>query len=93
MSYTRPIDEAATKQARTRQQAGEQTLQEWFRLPYDYIRARRVGLPMVHSRDGLVVESAPFRGKPGCPRPRSESERARHLRRKRQRAARRCNRA
>ena len=72
---------------------GERALQAALLLPYEYVRARRVGLPMVHSLQGLVVESAPFRGKPGCPRPRTAAGRARHLRRKRARAARRCNRA
>ena len=92
MTYQRPLDKKATKAARQRQADGEKVLQFFFQLPYELIRARRVGLSMHHSLDGPVLDCAPWRHKPGCPRPRSAAVKARHLRRKRQRVARRCNR-
>jgi len=92
MSYRRPVDEAATKAARERHAHGELVLQSYFRLPYEITRARKFNLSMHHSLTGLVLDCAPWKTNPNCPRPRTAATKRRHLARKRARAARRCNR-
>ncbi len=88
----RTVDKKATKAARERHLRGELILQMFMQLPYELVRARRVGLPLHHSLQGAVIDSAPFRTNPKCPRPRTAAQRARHLDRKRRRAARKANR-
>jgi hypothetical protein len=92
VTYRRPIDESATKEARERQEDCEFALQLLFGLPYEVRRARKFNLSMHHSLTGLVLDCAPWKTNPNCPRPRSSGEKSRHLKRKRARAARRCNR-
>jgi len=92
VSYSRPVNAEATETARQRQAEGEAHLQGVFHLPYDVIRCRRLGLGMHHSLTGLVLDCAPWRTNPNCPRPRTKLEKRRHLARKRARASRRCNR-
>jgi len=70
----------------------ETDLQRAFALSYDVIRARKFNLSMHHSLTGLVLDCAPWKTNPNCPRPRSVATKRRHLARKRARAARRCNR-
>lgn len=88
---TRKLDENATKLARQRQKVGEERLQAAFRIPYQLVRFRRMGLAMVHTRYGSALNEAPWRRQPGCPRPRDVATKARHLRRKRAHAARRAS--
>ena len=92
MKYRRPIDETATKAARERQEDSEFGLQLLFGLPYEITRARKFNLSMHHSLTGLVLDCAPWKTNPNCPRPRTVATKRRHLARKRARAARRCNR-
>ena len=93
MTYQRPVNAEATELARQRHALGERILQQYFRLPYEITRARKFNLSMQHSLTGLVLDCAPWRTNPNCPRPRSDGEKSRHLKRKRARAARRCERA
>lgn len=92
MTYRRPVNAEATAQARERQAQGELVLQSYFRLPYEITRARKMGVSMQNSLGGLVLDCAPWRTNPNCPRPRTSGEKQRHLKRKRARAARRCGR-
>lgn len=87
---TRKIDKERTKEARARQAAGKKKLDDLFRVP-DAIR-RLGGLGLVPTLHGLAL-TAPIRMKAGCPPLRSAARRARHVKRKKSRAARRRNRA
>jgi hypothetical protein len=86
---TRLIDKERTEQARRRQKAGVDRLDAYFNVPVWYRRWR--GVPMVSGLRGLVLRVPP-RVRPHCPPLRDASAKARHLKRKRARAARRMNR-
>ena len=92
MTYRRPTNAEATAQAREKHAHGELILQSYFRLPYEITRAQKMGVSMHHSLTGLVLDCAPWKTNPNCPRPRTAATKRRHLARKRARAARRCNR-
>jgi len=90
--YRRPVNAGATTQAREKHAHGELVLQSYFRLPYEITRLHGWGVSMQHSLTGLVLDCAPWKTNPNCPRPRTSGEKRRHLARKRARAARRCGR-
>jgi hypothetical protein len=83
---TMVVDKKATAEARKRHNGGVLILRKALAQGW------KGGIFMHVGKQLAAVDYSPFRPRAGCPPLRSEAQKAKHLRRKRARAARRLNR-
>ena len=89
MSAPMPVNQAATKEARKRHEAGVKVLRDALARGFGQYFLIAASESPYRNRSNVI----PYRRMEKCPPQRTPAEKTRHLRRKRARAARRLNRS